>query len=565
MSEYSSFATALNESGKVIRDFPSRDPEYLVHVVAKSCGKNKVELSGYIKAANTQKHLSGKKNKEVSFSNFETSLQSFVNSFLGKVPQKTKGTSKNVSISKLGQLTEIVTLCEDADNEFNYVGWGSVTTHAAYLYLRNCIAPRIDEIGLDKISNDDMDDIFNALTDHALTNGRTKLNNDGSKNAKNPDIARHGVSERLRRAGTVYDWIRENHPEYALPEIRFPVEEYSQVVRGEQQKCLPDYVRCRLALMIFSLCAKGSTYAFGAALEFFCGLRVAEAAAPLVGELVLLFDRDFALGRYFVWHQIVKGKRVTFLKRDPSYRYVPLTGIMVAIVKLKIRQLKDAGFPEEELRTMPFVSAPKEPRKFADPSDLSAFMLKLLKESGCDRAFMKKAEEEMRLYPDTVNGKPVYELSAHLLRRDFATRAVGHLPAAMLDAILGHANRDNEHRDYASFDSMRKIAFELEKCFTFELQYTQNPAARPICVNEASELLLSGSSSYTITNTKDSNLVVRGYLRACEAADSLIARRSASGEPGLISPSHPLDPPELRKGRLVCSRKPELPDPNEIN
>lgn len=564
MSEYSSFASSLKESGKVVRDFPSRDPGSTVHVIAKTIGSISVELNGYLKCANTRERLSSKKVKKVSRLNIEISVQNFVNSFSVKAPSKAVISHKNVPSRKDGFLTGIIWDCTDANDQFNYANWGNTTTNSTYLYLRNFVAPKIDEIGIENITDSDMDTIFNELTEHAINNGRTKLNTDGSRNAKNRDIARHGVSERLRRAGIMYDWIRENHPEFNLPEIRFPVAEYSHVIREEQPKYLPDGARNKLARIIIERCKQSEPFAFGAALEFFNGLRVAEASAPLTGELEILQDGALKFGRYFVNYQIVDGKRDEYLKRDPSYRYVPLTGIMIAIIKMRIQQLEAAGFTEKQIRSMPFVSWDPKAKKFIKPSDLSAYILKLLKEAGCDQAFLEKAEEDMRLHPEIVKGKPVYDLSAHILRRDFASRAFGHVRAADLDAIIGHANRETEHRDFASFDTMRRLAFAIEKCYTFESEYTQNPAAQVICVDEASEFVLSGSSRYTFVNTGNTDLIIRGHIRTCEAASDLTIRQSANSTPGLLHPHYPVDIPASRKERLMCSMMPELHGSEEI-
>jgi hypothetical protein len=378
----------LHAKKKVVNDFSTPDSGILAHMILTPTGDGKVKLEGYPMNASPKYQLSDKRTRRTSLdiSKIELDIRDLAAVVARKYNKEHRPKAPQMPKTR-GYIVEALQRCPNIYDEANYPDWGKTTTKGSVDYLIHSIAPAMDRIGGD-ICDEDMERIKEEMIEHAYGSRRAKHNKDGSVNAKRMDTARTGVDNRFRRAGIVYHWARKACPELELPDVKFPQGEKVKKIKTEQAKALPDDVRVRFATLIFTLCSLGVTLAFGTALEFFGGLRVAEAAAPLIGELCLLPDDDFRFGKYFVAHQIVDGKRVQYLKRDSSYRHVPLTLAMVSLVEMKISQLMEDGYKRGEIYEMPFVSTPGDAERAADPDQLAAFAKELLILAGCDDQYM---------------------------------------------------------------------------------------------------------------------------------------------------------------------------------
>ena len=108
----------------------------------------------------------------------------------------------------------------------------------------------------------------------------------------------------------IYDEIRQNQPEYELPELHFHATSRKGTPGTEQVKSLTDPIRIKLAaLLLYGLLLPVGPVC-GLALMLFGSLRTAEAAAPRFGEISICGD----YATYTVCTQVRKRERDSKLK-----------------------------------------------------------------------------------------------------------------------------------------------------------------------------------------------------------------------------------------------------------
>lgn len=559
----------LKNREKVIVEVPTSESNLLAHIIIKPTASGGAVLTGYPMQASPKCKLDTKTTRRtaLSINTIDLNIRDLTAAVEAKykrenrpkVERKKKDDDRDTIVQKLKGIKDEL-LNPGNYEKYIHKRWAESTTEAAVNFLICSIAPAMDQCGED-IDAGDMIQIKANLIVHASNNGRGKPTKEGQHNPKDPDTVESNFEDRYRRAGVVYQWARDHHPEFELPDVEFVRDRKAKKNSVEKAKALPDDIRVRLANLIVLLCSVGVGLACGVALEFFCGLRVAEAAAPLIGELILITeDNTFIYGKYFVGHQIDKhGKRTACLKRNSSKRYVPLTSAMVQIVQMRIEQLKATGFSMEQIVKMPFVSTNQAPDQFVNRDSLAEFAKKLLTLAGCDDEFMKSASIMMYKYPEfDDDGTPVLDVSSHLCRRDYATRMKGHFSALELDAVLGHENPGNIGKDYASNDTMRRLAREAEVCFTFDAEMTQNPAYRPIHLTGNEDIHLIGNTGYRLENCTDQDIVIDFDLTNLEPNDPMYLQVDSSRQIKKLRRRTPIDTQQNRLGRRIRNRQIDL-------
>lgn len=550
----------LQNNEKVTVDYPSSDPEIQAHITIKPTKAGEAILTGYPIRASPKEKLDTKTTQRTakSIHSIELSLRDLAAAIVSKYKKGLNPTAKrpkkakrdNTITKKLSKIKGEL-LCPENYVKYTSKIWAASTTEAAVNYLICSIAPAMDQRG-DDICEEDMRDIKEHLIARAATSARGKLKKDGTRSPKSADTVESGLEERYRRAGIVYQWVLENHPELELPDVEFIKSPKEKKSTSEKAKALPDDIRVRLANLIVMLCSMGVSLAFGVALEFFCGLRVSEAAAPLITD-----DTTCLYGKYFVKYQLDShGKRTHYLKRNASKRYVPLTSAMVRIVQMRIEQLKTSGFSDEQIPKMPFVAYRDTPNQFVSQQKLADFAKNLLVMAGCNAEYIEKVTKLMYRNPERdESGSLIPDVTSHLCRRDYATRMKGHFSALELDAILGHENPDNKCEDYASNDTMRRLAREAEVSFVFDENLTQNPAFRPIQLIDNADIHLIGNTAYSFENNTDHNIVIDFDLLNLEPNDSLFIQAKSGAQIKRLQRRTPSDTPSNRMGRRIRNRQ----------
>ena len=195
-----------------------------------------------------------------------------------------------------------------------------------------------------------------------------------------------------------------------------------------------------LACALWQLAKQGCVLAYGAMMMLWSGLRTAEAMAPLMGEFEL--DEEKRFGIYTVRRQIKSGsKAVEQLKTDAAYRNVVLPCSAFTFVKLRRTQLSALGYSDSEIDTLPLVSRPGAIHEFIHPSQLSAFVRRLLLICGYSKEAFDTASKIMFTERDPLDGDlGMDDTSAYIFRRDFASRCcnICGIEPSEVDLLIGH-------------------------------------------------------------------------------------------------------------------------------
>lgn len=555
----------LKKKESVTVEVPTSDPNLLAHIRIKPNGTGGAKLTGYPMQASPKVKKDDKTMQRTakSINNIDLHIRSLASSIEDRYKKRQKGVRQKIlksngTITIVDKLRSIEEELLEPGNYIEYTSkrWALSTTEATVKYLICSIAPAMDRYG-DDICEEDMKKIKEELIAHAAASARGKVAKDGTRNPKDIEIVESGFENRFRRAGIIYKWVLEHRPELKLPDVEFIKSLKEKKHTAEKAKALPEHIRVRLANLIFLLCSMGVSLAFGVALEFFCGLRVGEAAAPLIGELILITnDTSFIYGKYYVQFQIDdKGNRTPYLKREASKRYVPLTSAMVRIVQMRIDQLKAAGFSDDQIIKMPFVAYNNDPMQFVAKDKLAEFAKSLLIMAGCSAEYLEEAAKMMYIHPEyDEQGKALLDITSHLCRRDYATRMKGHCSALELDEILGHENPGNSGKDYASDDTMRRLAREAEVSFVFDTNLTQNPAFQPIQMSDNKDIHLIGNLAYCFQNPTDRNIVIDFDLLSLEPNDSMLIKVGSDAQIKHLRRRTPSDTKSSCRGRRIRNR-----------
>lgn len=470
-------------------------PGIQVHLIDNKVSENARKITAYLISADTGKRLSEAATRTHRYdprvSHPAAERQHFANR-LGAEFQKKNWTLKvrkdKKGTAALGPLCQAYQTylgsqdCKpDSDLRFSILynqRWSPQTNRAAITYFERQVLPKLNDL-LQKqgtITHADVDALFDALVQNAV---------DSKKSSGQSIVVRKSVERELSSAIRIYDEIRQNQPECELPELHFRVASRKSTPGTEQVKSLPDPIRIKLAaLLLYRLLPVGP--ACGLALMFFGGLRTAETAAPRFGEITVC--ENYAI--YTVCSQIRKQERDAKLKTDAAYRTIVLPYIFVAFYQKAVAHLQSLGYSDAEIAEMPFVTDGTSLDLPIRPPALSEYIRKVLLLCGCSESFLEGQRLDMGRCPDyDLDGHASCDISAYILRRDFATRQANccGMPMPTLDYLLGHRRKESTIRDFESPDAQAEIAAQLEH-FVFLPEFSQNPAYAPLMVSEGKPL-----------------------------------------------------------------------------
>lgn len=363
--------------------------------------------------------------------------------------------------------------------------WSSSTADNRLSYFQRQILPRLDMYGPD-ICSEDLTCIRDDLIKKAATSKR------GNQNANQ---ATNSVGAYIKSGAYIYKIMRDILPDYGLPDIDLAGDMKPSNVMPEQCKALPDEIRVKLAaLLLYRLSHIGQ--ALGVSLMLFCGLRPAEAAAVLIGEIQILGN----FGLLPVLFQVKNGIRTEILKSSAAYRITKLPYIAICLVAKYKDHLRNLGYSDDQISAMPLAPKRNTYDILCEGSDISAFARKLLTVTGSSDEFLQASITLMNKEPDTdSDGNLLQDTSAYVLRRDWCSRVsdICGLSRPAVDYHIGHENKDAKSYDFVTLDASAKTASQLER-YVFLPEYSLNPAFRPISIVNEVELDLPPNMVYDI-------------------------------------------------------------------
>lgn len=419
--------------------------------------------------------------------------------------------------------------------------WNPNTEYKACTYFERNILPRLDALGAD-LSSEDLAEIKNDLVEMAVK----------SKNGnQNPNQAEKSVSQYLYRVNWILEQIYACTP--SLRELYFDTVKATAVSVTEEAKYIPDRVRVCMAYALMQTPANGLS--LGVAAMWQLGDRTAEACAIKIGDIILRAE-GYVVCKTF-W-QIQNGQRIPRLKTESAYRYTVGGYFMYCLVMARIEYLHQAGYIDEEILEMPLVSDPNDPRKYADPSDLSSYAKALLLTCGYSQEHFRLAASLSVREPLDVGGPPEKDVTAYILRRDWAGRAsnVCGLSSADVDYLIGHKNPATKERDYTNPDVQKEIAQKLER-YVFLPEYSRHPYFNPICPEQGMTVDLEGYTAYRI-RAAEGAIEVKLDIGTAECGEPITIWTNGTMKSPVEQRSGAKDTPELRRTRpLIGSIHPD--------
>lgn len=445
-------------------------------------------------------------------------------------PKVTNGISASSPSLKSGFFSDAISGIEKA--QLLSPNWRASTSNRAWSYFCNQVLPRMDQYGA-SITEEDMDVIFQDLVSNAYQSEQS--NREWLR-------ASQSVRSLLVRVDQILGALQTHRPD--LPQVKFgrvPI----NIAELEQVKSLPDEVRVKMAYVLLHSVDNG--LALGAALMWLCGLRTAEACAPLIGELKL---HDGWFATYFVQSQICDGERVRTLKTPAAYRTAIGGKLMHDLVELRIKYLKEKGYSDNAIANMPFVPAPDNPTAFASPSQLAAYGKRLMLACGYSSSTLDAAIVTMLVEPDVdVDGKkPERYVSAYIMRRDFTSRGenVCGITRSHIDKVIGHATKEPTP-DFNSCPAQRDFAAQLENS-VLDPDHTQNPKFHQYIAKNGRQDLTRKNAYRIVAGPHPVQVTTK--IRTREGGGDIRCRTSGKYEGSKVSIGE-RDLPELRRGRPI--------------
>ena len=477
-------------------DFDTQLPDVRVHMTWTVAEGKPIMIRAYAVEASTGIRLSGAKEKKATVNSIEElphRQRYLVARVVADLPRREQGERNRDSVGEASAMEAALTYIEEHEIRIKPT-WGQDYQKANVFHFRRHIMPRLVERG-EEWSELDRAELELELTEEVLRSGHS-IGHDATATAT--------VRKKMAAGAAIYACMLAVDP--SLPDIDISPSYGGRRVQLEQLKSLLMSVRYKLAAWIVALAEKDVRLAAAAALMYACGLRTAEAAAVHLCQLT--FDGDKMVGVY-VFYQVKDGKRVEKLKTLSSYRCVPLSTWGAEVLKVCFERVGDL----------------QDDEPLCEPRRLSAELRLALKACGVDEDYLAEAERTMQRLPEFDDeGRPILDVSAYILRRDWATRArsICGFTTEEIDYCLGHVRKGKKGQlaDLKSLEEMNRLSAMLEH-HVVDPYRSAHPAAKPIGVIHGSDLEILPYDIVCVRNTADEPIRIELDITAVLSAESV--------------------------------------------
>lgn len=400
--------------------------------------------------------------------------------------------------------------------------WNANTHRTVYTYWLN---HGLSELLLEMAESEDPALVLREWRDKLIASTKKHGRSRGTE-----QFAAQTVDINLYRMNILLGYLREEHPEFPSFDLT-GASLGGRAIPEEQIKALPEalcqYIRRELEARL----EKEPCEVLGTVLMFDCALRTAEAAG--IKLTCIHFYDSYAVIE--VMYQEEDGSRIERLKTENAYRYV-VSSYWGMTMLLRCCELLQ--------------SDPDDDRLLIRGSELSRWIRRLL---FCyDEAFVRDAERIEQTNPDRDdNGRPIYDVSAYVLRRNAASRWLNYdgLTHDEIDIMLGHKEKGTRPEVYLMDEAQqREIAVKLER-YVYNPDCTKNPAFCPIEVTADSRFDLDAYPLQRIVNVGDTPLRVHIDVTACCPDEEIEAQVPAGSTAKPTARSEKLKP----KSRIVMN------------
>lgn len=374
--------------------------------------------------------------------------------------------------------------------------WGDRYTKGSITYFERHLLPMLIKYGNEEWSTSDREALHREIAEQILMSKRS---------AGHEATANETAYKNLVAADTIYQRMRDCDP--SLPEISLRPRYTGRTAKREQVKSLPRKVRRRLAKMIEKMIDREPRLMMAAVIMYDGGLRTAEAAAVWVD---VIFNSD-NLTRVLVCYQVQNGKRVKILKTSNSYRTIALSYWGSTMLHRCLEKLSTDPSDTSNL--------------VCDPRKLSATLREMLMGAGLTAEDFAAAEQAMREKPDYDGfGRPVFDVCAYILRRDWASRArnVCGLTSLEIDILMGHrvSIPKKKREDLRLIESLKGLSKKLER-YVHDPKFSQHPGIVPYQLSHSVDLDIIPYDIVRLRNTSDEEVEVKLDIEAVLNAESI--------------------------------------------
>lgn len=323
------------------------------------------------------------------------------------------------------------------------------TSYQNHTYFKNSVIPLLDKYG-HNIQVSDVKHIEDMLIERAMTSKR------GNEDL---ETATKSVAQYLSACNSILDNLYRFSLPGTIPHVSFNIAPIETSIAFEQIKALAPPVRIILAYVMHLYPPDKGGLVLGNAMMYYGGLRPGEAVYPSIGDIIVHDDGRFASYRVRFQHD---GRPP---KSSAGYRTIILPHAFVKLLQARIDYLKEQGYSDDSISSMPVVATREDPYKCAEPQMLSAFIKDIMEKCGfVETEALKLAMEYEPVYD--ANGVPIKDARAYILRRDWCSRLfnVCGICGDEADYMLGHENSKYKIIDDSmNLDKMRIIADSMER------------------------------------------------------------------------------------------------------
>ena len=361
---------------------------------------------------------------------------------------------------------------------------------------------------------------------HELEQYRAKAIQDTLEHGRsrgNRSRATETVDINLKRSKIRLDYLRIEHPELPAVDLTEGIL-FAKSIPEEQIKALPEGMCLYITHELEARIPQEPKEVLCTVLMYDTALRTAEAAGIKIK--CIIFYENYAV--ILVESQEKNGERKEWLKTDNAYRIV-VTSYWGKEMLRRCLNVLDLNPDDESL--------------LLSGEYLSRWIRGIL--FSYSKELVETAERVQRTNPDyDEEGKPVYDVSAYVLRRNAASRWLNYdgLSHDEIDILLGHKEKGQRPEIYLHDEThQREIAAKLER-YVYNPDITRNPAFCPLQLTPGTQIDLKAYPCTRLVNTSDVPLHVHIDTVACIPAEVITEQVPAGSTEDPICRSERLKP-----------------------
>lgn len=476
------------------------DPDVCVHITWTVTAGNKITLRAYAidKSSGIRKDYSKeRKRTAASEEGIPAAQQHLFHVVCADVAQHVeKKTAQHKNIADHSSAISLAFELLKVSGEAVSSSWGPASHRSAMIYFERNILPALLAHEGDW-SDEDTELLFSSLVEGVLRKKRS---------AGIPSVAESSVRKNLIASDKIYQRLLDF--DNCLPAISLRPRFIGRHSQTEQIKSLPQGVRQLFASKLKEFIYRDPRLALSMIAMFDCGLRTAEAAAVWLD--VICFTP--AVSFISVYYQIKDGNRTKILKSTSSYRRVPLTTWGTTMIKLCCSHM-----PADSSDDTFWV---------CDNKKLSSTVKKLLLECGLTDDYISSMQDIMLASPEYDDeGKPIHDISAYILRRDWGSRArnICGLSSLEIDYLLGHKIKipQRKRADFTSLSTQAYMSQKLER-FVYDPQVSTHPGCTPYSIGHSTELDFIPYDIIRLVNSSDEPISVKLDIEAVVNSEPMV-------------------------------------------